>query len=212
MSVLWLIKFGLIGCLFVLITIFAYFLKNREIYSGIIENTTINIISVILFNTFCYVPMIIPPDESIFKKPTILNHSLNIRWFDILSLILIVLGVILLIRTILMRRSIGAQDTSGKLFTNGIYSFCRHPIYLGIIIISLGFGLRYINIEALILFPFIVLGNFTQAKLEELYDVGIRFKEEYSNYKKHTRMFGPPWFWSTLSIVLIFPIVITLII
>ncbi|MFW9940441.1 MAG: methyltransferase family protein [Candidatus Thorarchaeota archaeon] len=212
MSILWLIRFSFIGCLFILIAIFAYFLKNREIYSGILENTTINIISVILFNTFCYMPIIIPSDESNIQKPTLLNQTLIVRWFDILGLILIILGILLIIRTILMRRSIGAQDTAGKLLTNGIYSFCRHPIYLGIIIISLGFGLRPINIEGLILFPFILLGNFTQAKLEELYDVGIRFREEYSNYKKQTRMFGPSWFWSILSIALIFPLVFFLII
>ncbi|MFX1501509.1 MAG: methyltransferase family protein [Promethearchaeota archaeon] len=210
MSILWMFRLCLIGCLFILIMIFAYFLRNREKYTVILENPTINIISVILFNIFCYIPMIIPSDERIIQKPSIFNHPFNGRWFDILGLILMILGVFMLLRTIFLRRAIGAQDTGGKLLTNGIYSFCRHPIYFGIIIISLGFGLRGINIDGLIVFPLVLIANVTQAKLEEIYDVGIRFKEEYSNYKKQTRMFGTIWFWSILFISLVFPLVIAL--
>ena len=212
MSILWAIRLSLIGSSFILIAVFAYFLKNREKYSVILENTAINIISVILFNIFCYIPMLLPPDEDIIQKPLFLNHPLNVRWFDISGLIFMILGVLLLLRTILMRRAIGAQDTAGKLLVNGIYSFCRHPIYFGIIIISLGFGLRGINIDGLLVFPFILLANFIQAKLEEIYDVGVRFKEEYSNYKKQTRMFGPIWFWVIILISLIIPLVITILI
>lgn len=212
MSILWIIRLSLVGCSFILIAIFTFFLKNREKYQGILENTAINIISVVLFNIFCYIPMLIPSDEDIIQKPLLLNDPLNLRWFDISGLILMILGVLLLLRTILMRKAIGAQDTAGNLLTNGIYSFCRHPIYFGIIIISLGFGLRGINIDGLIVFPFILLVNFIQAKVEEVYDVGIRFKEEYSNYKKQTRMFGPIWFWSILLISLIVPLIISLLI
>lgn len=210
MSILWVIRLSLIGCSFILIGVFAYFLKNREKYLKILENTTINITSVILFNVFCYVPMLLPPDEDIIHKPSFLDQPLIVRWFDILGLIFMILGVLLLLRTILMRRAIGAQDTAGKLLIKGIYSFCRHPIYFGIIIISLGFGLRGINIDGLLVFPFILLVNFIQAKLEEIYDVGVRFKEEYSNYKKQTRMFGPIWFWVIILISLIIPLVITI--
>jgi len=212
MSILWIIRLSLIGCAYILIAVFAYFLKNREKYQVILENTVINTISVIFFNAFCYIPMLLPPDERIIQKPSFLNHPLNVRWFDIVGLILMILGVLLLLMTILKRKAIGAQDTAGKLITNGIYSFCRHPIYFGIIILSLGFGLRGINIDGLLIFPFILLVNYIQAKLEEIYDVGIRFKDEYSNYKNQTRMFGPIWLWSILIIILIFPLLITLLI
>ncbi len=210
MSILWAIRLSLIGCLFILILIFAYFLKNREKYSKILENTATNIISVLLFNIFCYVPMLLPPDEDIIQKPLFLNHPLIVRWFDILGLIFMILGVLLLLRTILMRRVIGAQDTAGKLLINGIYSFCRHPIYFGIIIISLGFGLRGINIDGLLIYPFILLVNFIQAKLEELYDVGVRFKDKYLEYKKKTRMFGPIWFWLIILIFLVLPVILSI--
>lgn len=209
MSILWIIRLSLIGCSFILIAIFAYFLKNRDKYSEILENTSINILSVILFNVFCYVPMLIPPDENIITRPEILNNVFNLRWLNILGLIMMISGVLLLLRTIFMRKAIGAQDTAGKLLTKGIYSFCRHPIYFGIILISLGFGLRGINVDALIVFPLILLVNFLQAKLEEIYDVGVRFKDEYLEYKKNTRMFGPIWFWLIILLILILPLIIS---
>ncbi|MFX1502579.1 MAG: DUF1295 domain-containing protein [Promethearchaeota archaeon] len=209
MSILWAVRLSLIGCSFILIVIFAYFLKNRDKYSEILENTSLNILSVVLFNIFCYVPMLLPPDEDIIQKPSFLNHALTLRWLDILGLIMMILGVLLLLRTILMRKAVGAQDTAGKLLTKGVYSFCRHPIYFGIVIISLGFGLRGINIDALLVFPLILLANFIQAKLEEIYDVGVRFKDEYSEYKKNTRMFGPIWFWIIILFFLILPLIIS---
>ena len=210
MSILWIIRLSLIGCSFILIAVFACFLKNRDKYSGILENTSINILSVILFNIFCYVPMLIPPDENVVIRPVLLNNAFNLRWFDIVGLIIMILGVLLLLKTILMRKAIGAQDTAGKLLTKSIYSFCRHPIYFGIIIISLGFALRGINIDALIVYPLILLVNFLQAKLEEVYDVGARFKDEYLEYKKNTRMFGPIWFWFTILFFLILPLIISI--
>ncbi len=156
--------------------------------------------------------MLLPSDEKIIQKPQLLNHFLIIIWFDVLALIIMILGVIFLLWPVLKRRTIGAQDTAGKLLTDGIYSFCRHPIYLGIVLISLGFSLGGINVDGLLVFPLVLLLNYVQAKIEEIYDVGRRFKEEYSRYKRNTRLFGPIWFWSFLFISLIFPLVITSII
>lgn len=210
MSILWTIRLSLIGSVFILTAVFAYFLKNREKYSKILESTSINLVSVIIFNLFCYTSMLLPSDETVIQKPSLLHHALNVRWFDIFGLILIIFGVIILIRTLLIRKAVGAQDTAGKLLTKGIYSFCRHPIYFGIIILSLGLGLRSINLDGLIIYPLILLANFVQAKLEETYDVGVRFKEEYSEYRKKTKMFGPIWFWIIILVMLVLPLLITI--
>lgn len=210
MSILWSIRLIMMAFLFILITIFAYFLKNREKYSDILENTNINLISVILFNALCYLSMIIPSDENVITRPPLFDSALNLRWFDILGLIIIIFGVLIMLRTIFMRKAVGAQDTAGKLLTKGIYSFCRHPIYFGIIMVSFGLGLRSINVDGLIIFPFILLANFIQAKLEEVYDVGVRFKEEYLEYKRKTKIFGPIWFWLVLLIFLILPLIISI--
>lgn len=77
MSVLWLIRLILLGFLFFLIMIFAYFLKNRDRYSNLLENATINLVSVILFNVFCYVPMILPSLESVIT--IFLNHKRSVK-------------------------------------------------------------------------------------------------------------------------------------
>ena len=114
--------------------------------------------------------------------------------------------MVLLIFTLKKRKVVGAQDTDGKLFTTGVYSFCRHPIYLGISLSCLGIILFFINIDAFLVYPFILCGNMFTGKIEEMYDISIRFKEEYLDYKKQIRIFGPFWFWMILIGLIIAPI------
>ena len=73
-------------------------------------------------------------------------------------------------------------------------------------------GLRSINIDSLLVFPLILLLNYIQAKIEEIYDDGIRFNEEYTKYKNQVRIFSSIWLWCTLIIILIFPLVVTMLI
>jgi protein-S-isoprenylcysteine O-methyltransferase Ste14 len=115
----------------------------------------------------------------------------------------------LLIYTVTKRKAIGAQDTGGRLLTSGIYSFTRHPIYLGIVLISLGIAIVHTNFDGMIVFPLVLLANVIQAKLEEIYDVGVWFKEEYQQYKKRTHMFAPLWFWIVIVLFLIVPLIIS---
>ncbi len=107
-----------------------------------------------------------------------------------------------------MRKVVGAQDIEGTLITNYFYSFCRHPIYLGITLISLGFVLIFVNFDAIIVISFIILGNYLTGTIEEKYDMRIRFGEEYKKYRDNVRRYGPLWFWILLIIVIILPIII----
>jgi len=52
------------------------------------------------------------------------------------------------------------------------------------------------------MFPLVLGINIVEAVVEEKYDVGIRFREQYDAYKRTTKMFGPPGLWSTLVLVL----------
>jgi hypothetical protein len=36
----------------------------------------------------------------------------------------------------------------------------------------------------------------------------VRFKEEYEEYRKQTRMFGPVWFWLSLCVLVLAPLVV----
>ncbi len=192
------------------IFIYAFFLKDREKYTHILENNKINIILVFIYNIVCYLSVLLPADPNILIKPSIFENSFVIIWFNILAIILYILGGYLLFITLKMRKVIGAQDTEGKLLTNSSYSFFRHPIYLGISLIALGMVLTSINLDAMIIFPFILLGNYLTGTIEEKYDIEERFKKQYQEYKKKVRRFGPFYFWLFLLLIVSLPLCISI--
>lgn len=78
----------------------------------------------------------------------------------------------------------------GKLVTKGIYGFCRHPQYLGLILIATGFLVFWPNILTLIMWFVLIIAYYKLAKIEER-ELLKEFGEEYKEYKKNTPMF----FW-----------------
>ena len=94
---------------------------------------------------------------------------------------------------------IGGQDTKEGLITSGVYQFARHPIYLGIVLISLSLALMIVNVDGMMVLPLVFLASFLQSEVEEKYDVGERFREEYEAYRRTTPRFGPHWFWFALT-------------
>lgn len=43
-----------------------------------------------------------------------------------------------------------------------------------------------------------------QALIEEKYDMAVRFHEQYREYRRMTRMFGPAWLWGTIVVTILF--------
>jgi len=198
MSVQWIAR---VACLLVLFTIVgasARFLGNRPRYRKLLESTPLNILEVALFNTCCYLATGIPADPAVFERPRFSETGAAVWGLPALGGLLLVLGLSLLGLTLARRRVLGVQDTPDGLITTGTYRFCRHPIYLGIVSISLGIALAGRNFDGVIAFPFVLLANVTQAKIEERYDVGVRFEAEYRSYQETTPLLGPIWFWATL--------------
>ncbi len=49
-----------------------------------------------------------------------------------------------------------------------------------------------------------LLGIFVvQALIEEKYDMGVRFHEQYRQYRQTARMFGPAWLWSAIVVTIL---------
>jgi protein-S-isoprenylcysteine O-methyltransferase Ste14 len=209
MSTLWIFRFSIILASLLYLVGSRIFLQNRDKYHRILESGPLNVLFVIVYNVLCYLLALIPSDPKVFSKPALLKDPLVNTWYLILGQIICISSVGVLIYAISKRKVIGAQDTRGKLLTTGIYFFSRHPIYLGIVLISLSFVIMRMNFDGMLVFPIIFLVNFIQAKLEEKYDVGVRFKEVYDAYKKQTRMFAPFWFWVILIILIILPLIIS---
>jgi protein-S-isoprenylcysteine O-methyltransferase Ste14 len=211
MSIPWICRLALIALLFVYLIGSRTIVGRREKYHRLLESTLFNLLLVALYNALCYLPMIIPPDPTVIPQPPLLDEVLMKEWYSALGQVLCLGTIGMLLYTVSKRRAIGGQDTKGKLLTKGIYSFSRHPIYLGIILISLGLAMMKVNLDALLVFPLVFLANFIQARLEEKYDMGVRFPEEYAAYRQKTRMFAPFWFWGLMIFIIIVPLALLLI-
>lgn len=82
------------------------------------------------------------------------------------------------------------DEGKGKLVTNGIYAYIRHPQYTGFLLISLGMIFEWATIPLIIMFPFMIMLYYRLAKREEK-DMEKEFGNEYVEYKKRTSMFLP---------------------
>ena len=82
-----------------------------------------------------------------------------------------------------------AKET-GVLATSGPYHYIRHPIYMSVYLICIGFGFLFFAwLWFLVMVVFIPLW-WLESKEEEK-EVLKKFGEEYSDYHKRTKMFIP---------------------
>ena len=80
--------------------------------------------------------------------------------------------------------NVSKEKTTNKIITNGIYSYTRHPLYLGTLLIYLGLCLMIFSKAGMILyFVFLIPLFFIRIREEEK-----EFTEntEYQKYKKRT--------------------------
>jgi protein-S-isoprenylcysteine O-methyltransferase Ste14 len=107
-------------------------------------------------------------------------------------------GTYLTLRTFKQRNAIGIQKTPSGLIVSGAYKFARHPIYLGIILISGGFGLLFVNFDGIMIFPLIIMVNYLEGKSEEILDLNTRFGLDYQKYMDNVPILGPIWIWTLI--------------
>lgn len=81
----------------------------------------------------------------------------------------------------------------GKLVTQGIYGYIRHPQYTGFMLITLGMMAEWVTLPLLIMWPILGLLYYRLARREEK-DMEREFGAEYVAYKAHTGMFLPRLF------------------
>ena len=86
-----------------------------------------------------------------------------------------------------MRTTLDPHGSVKALAKNGIYRFTRNPIYLGFLLMVIGFPLDYGNYWGIIAAPlFIFTMNRLVIEKEEAY-LEKKFKEEYTGYKSRVR-------------------------
>ena len=199
MSLHWLIRLGLAIVLLALVANSRLLLGNRKKHRRILENTPLAILHVAAYNACCYLLAALPADPSVFLTPSILGAPAVVLGLRVVGSASLLLGASLILATVLGRRVIGGQDTRQGLISSGPYRFARHPIYLGILLISLSLALVTVNVDGMISLPLVFLANFLQSEIEERHDLGERFREGYQAYRRTTRRFGPSWLWVSLA-------------
>ncbi len=80
----------------------------------------------------------------------------------------------------------------GKIATAGLYASIRHPQYLALIVIMLGFLIQGPTLVTLILFPLLIALLRQQARIEEE-DLLESHGAEYGEYMKRYHRFLPHW-------------------
>lgn len=198
MSFSWSVRLGLALVLFALIGASRLLLGNRTKYRNVLENTPLAIFEVVAYNACCYLLVAFPADPSVIPTPSILAAPAVVLGLRLVGGISLLSGAAVILATVLARRVIGGQDTHQGLITTGAYRFARHPIYLGIMLVSLSLALLTVNFDGMLALPLVLLANVLQSEVEERYDIGERFREEYLAYRSHTPRLGPWWLWLML--------------
>ena len=188
---MWIIRFILLGVLGALDGIGSYLSGHRNRYESLLENRICNIVGVIVWHCFCYLIVGLPPAGGWNLRPDWLGYRSVCIGFPVIGLLLVCAGALLVLGTLKQRKVIGSQVVKEGLLTSGFYRYFRHPIYTGIVWVSLGLPLMMRNPDGLLMFPAIFVIHFVAAVIEERYDMCVRFREQYKAYRQNTRMFGP---------------------
>jgi len=80
---------------------------------------------------------------------------------------------------------------SKEVITEGPYSICRNPLYIGSFLLAIGVGLCFENLLILVLVPAIIIPvHIITARLEETH-LESKFGEQYRMYKQKVPRFWP---------------------
>ena len=119
-------------------------------------------------------------DSFIFMFSTILTHYIPFIVRLILFLSLLIIGLVLIF---IAGHILFHGEGQSKLVKTGIFCHTRHPIYLGSLIIYLGFTFLSLSLLSIIGFIIVFILYDWLATFEEK-DLEMTFKEEYLEYKK----------------------------
>ena len=200
---MWTIRLVLLGILAILTCGDLYMLRHRRQHERLIENALLNLIGVGAYNACCYLIAALPPAGGWDQRPAWLAYPGGRIGLAALGSILIGVGIVLFFISVRQRRVLGLQNVPAGLLTSGAYRYSRHPIYTGILLVSLGLALVTRNPDGLLMFPALAGILVVQALIEEKYDMDVRFHERYAEYRHRTRMFGPVSLWSGIVVAIL---------
>lgn len=126
------------------------------------------------------------------------NNGAEIIYFAYIGTTILFTGVFLIMAALIqLNKNISALPTpvtNAQLITTGVFKFIRHPIYTGIFLSGLGYGLFMDDIgkvlmSLILLIFFDMKSNYEEEKLKEKFP-------GYILYQNRTGKFTPPFFKS----------------
>jgi len=78
-------------------------------------------------------------------------------------------------------------ETASVLVSNGVFSYSRNPMYLGMLIIIIGFSIIHNLIAIIVFIPLWIIYMINFQIIPEEEAMKTLFKEEFLNYSKKTR-------------------------
>ena len=105
----------------------------------------------------------------------------------LIIVMLIVLFTFLLLYSVFLETSLFSK-TAGVLFTEGTYSFSRHPGFLWYTIVGLLISFYFWDLQIMLLFLGLIVCNLILIIVEDTF-IFPRMFLEYHTYKKHTPFF-----------------------
>mgnify|MGYP006226551049 CR=1 FL=1 len=134
-------------------------------------------------------PMLDPFSHKLGHLWVVVLGGSNIAWALImgLSLTLMIAGYVLLSKG--WRQ---VHSAHGKMVTDGLYDFVRHPQYTGLFLLITGFLVQWPTLITVLMTPVLVYAYMRLARQEEkiMYE---QFGEVYLRYAAQTHSFFPPW-------------------
>ncbi len=107
-------------------------------------------------------------------------------FLSVLAFFVVILAILQFVRAKTTIDPMGRRKTS-RLVTNGVFRYTRNPMYLGMLLILLAFGLKLGNaFNTLLAAGFVYYMNHFQIKLEEKTLMEL-FGKQYRLYCKQTR-------------------------
>ena len=132
--------------------------------------------------------VVVPLLTVFFDQP---RFELDFFWWKIAGVITIILGlaVSLLARLEFFKSGTGFKVLPRKLITSGPYNYFRHPQFLGLIFIWVGWWWVWSAVYAFYFGMFILALTWIEAYLEEKLIFEKQFGDQYREYKRQTGMF-----------------------
>ncbi|MFH1577099.1 MAG: methyltransferase [Candidatus Margulisiibacteriota bacterium] len=119
------------------------------------------------------------------------RFELDFYWWNIAGFVAIALGLVVSLwaRVEFIKAGVKLEVLPDKLITSGPYQFVRHPQFLGLVFIWVGWWWVWSAVYAFYFGMFILALTWLEALLEEKLVFEKQFGQQYRDYKAQTGMF-----------------------